>query len=585
MVSRTPPFLPPPLLPHQVLSPSSSLRTSLRRPPPPPVDPVSRRLRLLRRSGDRLRRRVSVVSFFLACLLMIEWGSVVVAAERSDGSIVFRFGDPDLEVAAEVSGDGAGESRQSDSDDDRSMIAEASERAALGESESGDTAMGGEELEMMESVNLVNLETGTGVAETSDSESDLVAGDGFVDSEEKNFYGDEEDVDSRQAQMFGTEEGKSRREDGDLSSDSVKQMSSCTTDDEPVGVELVGVRETAGFYEYKQKMVEALNNSMVASAESFLEQPTTSEVVPAKPPIMEKEFTPPISFQQENTEGDEQHNETTESTTSTLSQMPHTGSSSDPNKELALSSPRLFLSSGASILPHPSKALTGGEDAYFVAHENWLGVADGVGQWSLEGINAGLYARELMDNCARFVSELQTVPGTKPEEVLIRGAAVTRSPGSSTAVVSFCDGQVLHVANLGDSGFIIIRNGAVFKRSTPMLYGFNFPLQIQRGDDAAPLIETYAIDLHAGDVIITATDGLFDNLYEQEIAVIVSKSLQASLSPSEIAEFLVKRAQDIGKSASSRSPFADAAHAAGYSGYTGGKLDDVTVIVSIVQSS
>ncbi|KAK1290907.1 putative protein phosphatase 2C BIPP2C1 [Acorus calamus] len=510
---------------------------------------------------------------------------IVSADERSDGSIVFRFGGPELEVAAEVSGDGAGESRQSDSDDDRSMIAEASEREALGERESGDTAIGGEELEIMVSVNLVNLETRTGVAETSDSESDLVAGDGFVDSEEKSFDVEEEDIDSGQAQMFGMDEGESQSEDGGLSSDSVKQVSICTMDDEPVGVESVGVREAAGFYEHKQKMVEALNNSMVASAESFLEQPTTSEVVPTNTPIMEKEFTPPISFQQENTEGDEQHNETMESTTSTLSQMPHTGSSSDPNKEMALSSPRLFLSSGAAILPHPSKALTGGEDAYFVAHENWLGVADGVGQWSLEGINAGLYARELMDNCARFVSELQTIPGTKPEEVLIRGSAVTRSPGSSTAVVSFCDGQVLHVANLGDSGFIIIRNGAVFKRSTPMLYGFNFPLQIQSGDDAAPLIETYAIDLHAGDVIITATDGLFDNLYEQEIAAIVLKSLQASLSPSEIAEFLVKRAQDIGKSASSRSPFADAAHAAGYSGYTGGKLDDVTVIVSIVQSS
>ena len=31
------------------------------------------------------------------------------------------------------------------------------------------------------------------------------------------------------------------------------------------------------------------------------------------------------------------------------------------------------------------QALTGKEDAYFVAGQNWLGVADGVGQWSLEG--------------------------------------------------------------------------------------------------------------------------------------------------------------------------------------------------------
>nr|XP_048336751.1 dentin sialophosphoprotein isoform X4 [Ziziphus jujuba var. spinosa]XP_048336752.1 dentin sialophosphoprotein isoform X4 [Ziziphus jujuba var. spinosa] len=31
-------------------------------------------------------------------------------------------------------------------------------------------------------------------------------------------------------------------------------------------------------------------------------------------------------------------------------------------------------------------ALTGGENAYFVACQNWLGVADGVGHWSLEGV-------------------------------------------------------------------------------------------------------------------------------------------------------------------------------------------------------
>jgi len=28
---------------------------------------------------------------------------------------------------------------------------------------------------------------------------------------------------------------------------------------------------------------------------------------------------------------------------------------------------------------------TGGEDAYFIAANGWFGVADGVGQWSLEG--------------------------------------------------------------------------------------------------------------------------------------------------------------------------------------------------------
>lgn len=32
------------------------------------------------------------------------------------------------------------------------------------------------------------------------------------------------------------------------------------------------------------------------------------------------------------------------------------------------------------------QALTSREDAYFISRQNWFVVADGVGQWSLEGI-------------------------------------------------------------------------------------------------------------------------------------------------------------------------------------------------------
>ncbi|KAK7331700.1 hypothetical protein VNO80_28437 [Phaseolus coccineus] len=242
----------------------------------------------------------------------------------------------------------------------------------------------------------------------------------------------------------------------------------------------------------------------------------------------------------------------------------------------------LYLVSGGACLPHPSKALTGREDAYFISQQNWLAVADGVGQWSVEG-NAGLYIRELIENCENIVSNYENISTIKPAEVITRGAAETQTPGSSAVLVAHFDGQVLHSANVGNTGFIIIRNGFIFKKSTPMFHEFNFPLQIVKGHNPSALIEGYTIDLHDGDVIVTATNGLFDNLYDQEIASIISKSLQASLTPQEIAELLAVRAQDVGRSTSLRSPFSDAAQALGYVGYVGGKLDDVTVIVSLVQ--
>ncbi|KAJ1419898.1 PPM-type phosphatase domain superfamily [Sesbania bispinosa] len=208
----------------------------------------------------------------------------------------------------------------------------------------------------------------------------------------------------------------------------------------------------------------------------------------------------------------------------------------------------LFLVSGAACLPHPSKALTGREDGYFISHQNWLAVADGVGHWSLEGNATGLYIRELMEKCENIVSDYENNLTIKPAEVLTRSAAETQYPGSSSVLVAYFDGQIV------------------------------------KGDDPSEIIEGYKIDLEDGDVIIFATNGLFDNLYEQEIASTISKSLQASLRPQEIAEILAMRAQEVGRSTSTRSPFADAAQAVGYVGYTGGKLDDVTVIVSLVQT-
>lgn len=45
------------------------------------------------------------------------------------------------------------------------------------------------------------------------------------------------------------------------------------------------------------------------------------------------------------------------------------------------------------------------------------------------------------------------------------------------------------------------------------------------------LSQECTIELEEGDIVVSATDGLFDNLYEREIAMIVSKSLKAEMKP------------------------------------------------------
>ncbi|KAI6701665.1 hypothetical protein NL676_015989 [Syzygium grande] len=255
--------------------------------------------------------------------------------------------------------------------------------------------------------------------------------------------------------------------------------------------------------------------------------------------------------------------------------------SSDEREEISRT--EFCLNSGAASLPHPSKVLTGGEDSHFITKRSWLGVADGTGKWTMEGTNAGLFAQGLMDNCREMVSATESNALTDPIDVIFRGAAATRSIGLCTVLIACFDGQVLHVASIGNSGYIIIRDGMIYKRSSPMVHEFNFPVLMEGGDTPSELMECYSIELDEGDVIVSATDGLFDNLYEQEIASIVRKSLQSGSSPQDVAELLATRAQEVGQSKSARTPFADAAHAAGYVGYTGGKLDDVTVVVSMVE--
>ncbi|CAN6918392.1 unnamed protein product [Brassica oleracea] len=244
-----------------------------------------------------------------------------------------------------------------------------------------------------------------------------------------------------------------------------------------------------------------------------------------------------------------------------------------------------YLESGFASFQNPNKALTGREDAYFISDNNWLGIADGVSQWSFEGISEGKYAQELTSNCQKIISAETAEICDDPVHVLHRSVNETKSSGSSTALIAHLSNNELQIANIGDSGFMVVRNRTVLQKSSPIFHHFCFPLHITRGDDVLKLAEVYHVNLEVGDVVITATDGLFDNLYEKEIVSIVCRLLEQGLEPQQrIAELVAAKAQEVGRSETERTPFADAAKEEGHDGYRGGKLDAVTVIVSLVKT-
>ena len=53
--------------------------------------------------------------------------------------------------------------------------------------------------------------------------------------------------------------------------------------------------------------------------------------------------------------------------------------------------------------------------------------------------------------------------------------------GSCTACVVVLEGNMLHAANLGDSGFMVIRGDSIVFKSRTQQHSFNFPYQLGRG--------------------------------------------------------------------------------------------------------
>lgn len=327
--------------------------------------------------------------------------------------------------------------------------------------------------------------------------------------------------------------------------------------------------------------------------------------------------------------------------------------------------PRVQLVSAAASLPHPSKT-SGGEDAHFISNTGqMIGVADGVGGWAEYGVDAGLFAQQLMDNCkkesensslCRTLSRSSDWNGKCPLLVLESGFRRVDAMGTSTACVVSVDGErkQLQAANLGDSGFLLLRRGTesdgasslthtewakgsgwdgieptmgesegnsrgdnsssvwhgwyLVAKSTEQLHVFNCPRQLgTQSSDMPSHSEMVRADIQVGDVILAATDGFFDNVWPEEALEIMGEGISpedfmasAGSVPQDsgdtggdgaeapyhgelkqLAKRLASTARRHGTNMRKESPFGHSAAAWGFD-FRGGKLDDVTVVVSLV---
>ncbi|KKA30814.1 hypothetical protein TD95_003659 [Thielaviopsis punctulata] len=196
-----------------------------------------------------------------------------------------------------------------------------------------------------------------------------------------------------------------------------------------------------------------------------------------------------------------------------------------------------------------------GHDAFFITPVGdtgsiAVGVADGVGGWVDSGVDPADFSHAFCDYMAMAAFGYPGPELITPKTLMQKGYdAVCNdkaiSAGGSTAVVGVAqpNGSV-EIANLGDSGYIHLRLGAVHAFSEAQQHGFNTPYQLSVVPPSmAARMATYGgahlsdlprnadvsrHEMRSGDVLVFASDGVWDNMFNEDILKIVSKMMMAS---------------------------------------------------------
>ncbi|KAJ2722042.1 hypothetical protein GGI07_003576 [Coemansia sp. Benny D115] len=187
-------------------------------------------------------------------------------------------------------------------------------------------------------------------------------------------------------------------------------------------------------------------------------------------------------------------------------------------------------------------ATSAGEDAFF-HRSDALGIADGVGGWAgVKDADPSLFARRLMHHVCLEVQRYEDIDDemfshyydAAPVDILRRAYEITLDEmealamrGSSTACVVVLRGDELRVANLGDCGLTVVRQGDMVYRTEEQQHSFNFPYQLgtEAHSDGPSDAQVFRLKIQRGDIIIVGSDGVFDNLFDEDILEEVNQHL------------------------------------------------------------
>nr|XP_016508792.1 PREDICTED: probable protein phosphatase 2C 55 [Nicotiana tabacum] len=218
----------------------------------------------------------------------------------------------------------------------------------------------------------------------------------------------------------------------------------------------------------------------------------------------------------------------------------------------------------------------------------FIGVADGVGGWAKKGIDSGKYSRELMENAESFIDKQKQEDKSSTAnidliKVLNEAFLNTKAIGSSTACMLKLADDTLHAVNVGDSGFVVIKDGVIVYKSEIQQSSFNRPFQLgnSKNSNDPSVAEKISFPVKAGDIIVMGTDGLFDNVHDFELELVVNNGVDSweSDESETLAWRIAQYALENSKNTEIYTPFTRECSKAGFE-QKGGKYDDITVIVA-----
>ncbi|KEG06416.1 protein phosphatase 2C [Trypanosoma grayi] len=283
------------------------------------------------------------------------------------------------------------------------------------------------------------------------------------------------------------------------------------------------------------------------------------------------------------------------------------------------------------FLPHPAKQQTGGEDA-FLSLVGVQAVLDGVSWWKTNrSVDAGLYSAALAKAMHSYVEE--DLFGENPASSLevmqhaYNACMLEEIEGTATALVATLqeprsgelpslqpvDGYkncILDVCSVGDCTAMVLRHGRIVFVSDEQTHDLDFPYQLGKGSSDTPeRALNYRVPVEVGDMLLLGSDGVFDNLYPHRVAELVWTPVRAvhmkhmrgaPFAPrprggvelfedmmhaiASGSEDVMREARGAARDIRTDTPYAHKAVAGG-AYYEGGKQDDMTLLVSVIDDA